>query len=122
MRTSGSAVWSWPMSRVGALFTTTHPIAPPFVPRGPGIGLFAGSLSPRPIPWSLRMSAVMVLSLIAALQGPQCTPVPGNVPAATWLSRARNAVGMSHGANRVLQFHAVQGENQDYESDRSYPP
>lgn len=70
------------------------------------------------------MSAVMVLSLISALQGPsQCTPAAaGGVPAATWLSRARQAVGMSHAANRVLQFHAVQSENQDYESDRSYPP
>ena len=70
------------------------------------------------------MSAVMVLSLISALQGPSpCTSAAaGGVPAATWLSRARHAVGMSHAANRVLQFHAVQGENQDYESDRSYPP
>jgi len=69
------------------------------------------------------MSALLALSVLSALHGPaQCTPVPGGPSASAWLTRARTAVGMGRAGDRVLQFHAVQGENQDYESDRSYPP
>lgn len=53
---------------------------------------------------------------------PRCTPASGSGTAGGWLARARTAVGLTRAAGRVLQFHAVEGENQDYESDRSYPP
>lgn len=62
----------------------------------------------------------LVLSLM--MPPPACRAVADRTPAATWLARARDAVGLSRAAGKVLQFHAVEGENQDYESDRPYPP
>ena len=51
-----------------------------------------------------------------------CRPATDSTTAATWLARARAAVRLKAFDHVVLQFHAAQGETQDYESDRSYPP
>jgi len=62
---------------------------------------------------------------LAALQTSSphpCRPAADPTPAATWLARAQAAVGLARSDGRLLQFHAVQGENQDYQSDRTYPP
>ena len=72
----------------------------------------------------LLMNVVIVLLAPAAAfpQGGACRPVSGGRSAAEWLTRARTAVGLARAGQRVLSFHAIQGENQDYESDRTYPP
>jgi hypothetical protein len=49
-------------------------------------------------------------------------PVGATPPATEWLARARAAVGWARAAGRVLQLHAVDGELQSYQSDRTYPP
>lgn len=72
----------------------------------------------------LALPLLLAASIAAAQNasvGP-CRPANGSIAAATWLARARSAVGLSRTGPRVLQFHAQQGETQDYESDRTYPP
>lgn len=67
------------------------------------------------------LSSLLLVGSAAAAQSP-CVRVSDGISGSTWLARARSAVGLPHTAGRILQFHAVQGENQDYESDRTYPP
>ena len=42
-------------------------------------------------------------------------------PAAV-LQRAREVMGFEHVANRVLHFRAITAAEQNYQSDRTYPP
>src|SRR5262249_34342107 len=41
---------------------------------------------------------------------------------ATLLARAREVIGFTHAGNRVLHMHAITAEEQNYQSDRTYPP
>ncbi len=50
-----------------------------------------------------------------------CTPVHGHDAQAV-LQHAIDAVGLNHAANRVLHYVTIDVLNQNYQSDRSYPP
>lgn len=61
-----------------------------------------------------------LLALSLATSTPGCVPASGD--AATVLRRAADVVGMTRVGGRVLQQHAADIVQLDYESDRTFPP
>jgi hypothetical protein len=51
-----------------------------------------------------------------------CTPARDGLPAAAWLERATQATGMHGVRGRVVRYRGVDGVEQNYQSDRTYPP
>jgi hypothetical protein len=71
------------------------------------------------------VAAVVSLSVIASslpAQGVSPASAPSVVSAAEWLARAQAAVGLPRAAGKVLYYQSVEGAEQNYQSDRSYPP
>ncbi|HSB56163.1 MAG TPA: hypothetical protein VLD58_17500 [Gemmatimonadales bacterium] len=58
---------------------------------------------------------------VSSLQGQGSAP-HGAGDAADWLARARAAVGIPRASGKVLHYRSVEGAEQNYQSDRTYPP
>jgi hypothetical protein len=61
-----------------------------------------------------------VLVLASSLQGQESAPRVAS--AAEWMARAQAAVGIPRANGKVLYYQSVEGAEQNYQSDRSYPP
>lgn len=71
----------------------------------------------------LRVVAMPVgmMVLASSLHGQRSAPGgPGD--ATEWLARARAAVGIPQAKGKVLYYQSVEGAEQNYQSDRTYPP
>lgn len=70
-----------------------------------------------------RVVAVLVGLVVTAssLSGQGSLP-RGGESAAEWLARASAAVGIPRAKGRVLHYESVEGAEQNYQSDRTYPP
>jgi hypothetical protein len=70
----------------------------------------------------LRVVGVPVgmMVIAASLQGQGAASRSDS--AAEWVARARAAVGIPRAKGRVLHYQSVEGAEQNYQSDRTYPP
>ena len=73
--------------------------------------------------FSAPVSLVLTSALGMARNAPSQsrTDMARQDPAAI-LARAKNVMGFSRTANRVVHYHAAAAEEQNYQSDRTYPP
>lgn len=78
--------------------------------------------------------ALFLAAAIASIAGPPrgagsaprvprgCMREASGPTAAEWLRRSEEAVGMTLAAPGVVHFHGVEAQEQNYQSDRTYPP
>lgn len=72
-----------------------------------------------------RGPAVLLISLFLVgplTAQPVCGPAPAGRNAGAWLAAAATAVGLDRVGNRVLHYQAMANAEQNYQSDRTYPP
>ena len=71
---------------------------------------------------ALLPAAVLVAATSTAVAQDRCTPASNEPTAAAWLERAAAATGLSRMNGRILHYRAMQNAEQNFQSDRTYPP
>jgi len=66
---------------------------------------------------------LLILAMVAAAPShDSCRIDRSGISAEQWLARAWEAMGVDRERGRILAYHATTGTEENYESDRTYPP